>query len=72
MLMFGASPRPQAEVQSVGGDGGVALHTRSTKYGALVGGLLVVVPPGLVKRQKAHFHTLAGLGEHISKSKCEV
>eukprot|EP00200_Dunaliella_tertiolecta_P011663 CAMPEP_0202388924 /NCGR_PEP_ID=MMETSP1127-20130417/80199_1 /ASSEMBLY_ACC=CAM_ASM_000462 /TAXON_ID=3047 /ORGANISM="Dunaliella tertiolecta, Strain CCMP1320" /LENGTH=310 /DNA_ID=CAMNT_0048990517 /DNA_START=228 /DNA_END=1160 /DNA_ORIENTATION=- len=51
-----------AEVQSVQTDGSVALHTRSLKYGLLVGGQLVQVPPALVKRQKQHFHTLEAIG----------
>lgn len=51
-----------AEVQSVHGDGSIALHTRSAKYGKLGGGQLVVVPPNLVKRQKQHFHVLPAAG----------
>lgn len=51
-----------AEVQAVHGDGSVALHTRSAKYGKLSHGQLVEVPPNLIKRQKQHFHTLEALG----------
>ncbi|GAB0488871.1 hypothetical protein MMPV_000084 [Pyropia vietnamensis] len=47
-----------AEVQELRHDGGIALHTRSLKYGKLTGGLLVVVAPALVKRSKKHFHLL--------------
>jgi exosome complex component RRP4 len=42
-------------VQSFFGDGGVALHTRSAKYGRLRRGQLVQVPPLLVRRLKQHF-----------------
>ena len=45
---------PQAEVQSLFSDGGVALHTRSTRYGRLGRGQLVKVPTSLVPRQKHH------------------
>ncbi|KAG2445678.1 hypothetical protein HXX76_000286 [Chlamydomonas incerta] len=54
-----------AEVQSVHADGSVALHTRSAKYGKLVCGQLVEVPPNLIKRQKQHFHTLEALGVEL-------
>lgn len=47
-----------AEVQELRHDGGIALHTRSLKYGKLTGGVLVVVAPALVKRSKKHFHLL--------------
>ena len=53
-------PFPQAEVQSFFSDGGVALHTRSAKYGRLSRGQLVCVPPVLIKRLKQHFCHLAG------------
>jgi hypothetical protein len=53
----------QAEVQQVNSDGGVALHTRSNKYGKLAGGQLLVVPANLVKRQKQHFVSMQALGE---------
>ncbi|CAI5459043.1 unnamed protein product [Closterium sp. Yama58-4] len=51
-----------AEVQSVFHDGSVVLHTRSDKYGKLSGGLLVHVPPYLVRRLKQHFHMLSPTG----------
>ncbi|XP_051522593.1 exosome complex component RRP4-like isoform X1 [Myxocyprinus asiaticus] len=47
-----------AEVQSVFSDGALSLHTRSLKYGKLGQGVLVLVSPSLVKRQKTHFHNL--------------
>jgi hypothetical protein len=52
-----------AEVQQVMSEGGVALHTRSSKYGKLVGGQLLTVPANLVKRQKQHFVDLEAIGE---------
>lgn len=56
------SCRTHAEVQSFYGDGAVALHTRSLKYGKLAGGQLISVAPGLVRRQKAHFVHLDTIG----------
>jgi len=53
------------EVQSSHQDAFVTLHTRSTKYGKLVGGQLVTVPPYLVKRMKQHFHTLPEVGVQV-------
>mmetsp|Transcript_43329 Transcript_43329/g.106406 ORF Transcript_43329/g.106406 Transcript_43329/m.106406 type:complete len:193 (-) Transcript_43329:282-860(-) len=47
-----------AEVQEIRQDGGVALHTRSLKYGKLQVGELVTVPPQLIKRSQKHFHEL--------------
>jgi hypothetical protein len=52
------APPAQAEVQSFFSDGGVALHTRSAKYGRLSRGLLVCVQPVLIKRLKQHFFSL--------------
>eukprot|EP00742_Colponemidia_sp_Colp-10_P003578 GILJ01003810.1.p1 GENE.GILJ01003810.1~~GILJ01003810.1.p1 ORF type:complete len:315 (-),score=39.81 GILJ01003810.1:59-958(-) len=48
-----------AEVQAIHSDGGVALHTRSMKYGKLMNGLFIQVMPALIKRGKHHFHTLS-------------
>ena len=48
-----------AEVQKVNRDGALSLHTRSTRYGKLQGGVLVTVPAVLVKRLSTHFHTFA-------------
>lgn len=50
------------EVQSVHGDGSLALHARSARYGALGSGTLVRVPPALVRRQARHFQRLEALG----------
>lgn len=50
-----------AEVQSLFQDGSVGLHTRSLRYGKLRNGVLVVVPPVLIRRHKSHFLTL----EHL-------
>ena len=44
-----------AEVQSIHGDGSVALHTRSSKYGKLKEGQLVRVPTHLIKKRKQNF-----------------
>ena len=41
-------------MQSLFSDGGVALHTRSLRYGRLCRGQLVRVPTSLVPRQKHH------------------
>lgn len=48
----------QADVHSYYGDGGMALHARSLKYGKLENGVFLRVPPALVKRLKQHFVTL--------------
>lgn len=45
-----------AEVQSV--ENAPQLHTRSLRYGKLRNGLLLTVPPSLIRRLKSHFHTL--------------
>ena len=42
-------------------DGMVSLHTRNLKYGKLEGGMVVEVPPVLIKRQKQHFHHIKEL-----------
>ncbi|CAB3409563.1 unnamed protein product [Caenorhabditis bovis] len=47
-----------AEVQQVQHDGTLILHTRNNKYGKLRQGILIKVPPHLIKRTKVHFHTL--------------
>lgn len=47
-----------AEVQEQWADGSVALHTRSLRYGKLVGGQFITVQSELVKRAKKHFHEL--------------
>ena len=48
----------QAEVQAVHQDGLVLLHTRSTRYGLLKNGQLIIVSPCLVKRQRQHMVNL--------------
>mmetsp|Transcript_14077 Transcript_14077/g.56641 ORF Transcript_14077/g.56641 Transcript_14077/m.56641 type:complete len:185 (-) Transcript_14077:1294-1848(-) len=47
-----------AEVQELKQDGGIALHTRSMKYGRLSEGQLVRVKSALIKRQKKRFQIL--------------
>jgi exosome complex component RRP4 len=53
-----------AEVQELRSDGGIALHTRSLRYGLLDCGQFVAVQASLVKRAKKHFHVLS-CGVHI-------
>jgi exosome complex component RRP4 len=53
-----------AEVQELRSDGGIALHTRSLRYGLLDRGQFVAVQASLVKRAKKHFHILR-CGVHI-------
>jgi exosome complex component RRP4 len=53
-----------AEVQELRSDGGVALHTRSLRYGKLDRGQFVAAQASLVKRAKKHFHVLP-CGVHI-------
>uniref|UniRef100_A0A1I7SYU9 Ribosomal RNA-processing protein 4 n=1 Tax=Caenorhabditis tropicalis TaxID=1561998 RepID=A0A1I7SYU9_9PELO len=47
-----------AEVQQVQHDGTLMLHTRNNKYGKLQQGIMIKVPPHLIKKSKKHFHTL--------------
>jgi len=47
-----------AEIQNIGGDGAISLHTRSLKYGKLENGQLVTVPSALVPRLPQHYLTL--------------
>lgn len=47
-----------AEVQSTFVDGSLSLHTRVLKYGKLSQGIMIKVPPALIKRKKMHFHNL--------------
>lgn len=53
-----------AEVQELRGDGGIALHTRSLRYGKLERGQLVTAQASLIKRAKKHFHVLP-CGVHL-------
>jgi len=48
-----------AEVQQIKGEGILALHTRSLKYGKLINGQLVKVPSALIKRVKNHFFSFS-------------
>lgn len=47
-----------AEIQNIGNDGSISLHTRSLKYGKLENGQLVVVPATLVPRLPQHYFAL--------------
>ena len=47
-----------AEIQNIGSDGTISLHTRSLKYGKLENGQLVTLPASLVKRLPQHYLTL--------------
>lgn len=47
-----------AEVQQIMGDGMISLHTRSTQYGKLRNGSLVIIPSSLIRRLKTHIYTL--------------
>lgn len=47
-----------AEVYTVMGDGCLQLHARSAKYGRLSNGVLITVPPSLVRRLKQHVVSL--------------
>lgn len=44
-----------AEIQNIGADGQISLHTRSMKYGKLENGQLIIVPSSLVKRLAQHY-----------------
>jgi exosome complex component RRP4 len=57
--LFAENDVISAEVSSIYKDGGVALQTRSLKYGKLENGRLLKVPSTLVKRLKHHFCTLS-------------
>jgi exosome complex component RRP4 len=47
-----------AEIQNIGADGQISLHTRSMKYGKLENGLLIEVPAALIKKLAHHYVTL--------------
>ena len=53
--LFAENDLVSAEVASFYQDGGMAIHTRSMRYGKLENGQLVSVPPSLVQRVKQHF-----------------
>eukprot|EP00878_Enallax_costatus_P028397 GHUV01030672.1.p1 GENE.GHUV01030672.1~~GHUV01030672.1.p1 ORF type:complete len:341 (+),score=80.58 GHUV01030672.1:584-1606(+) len=59
--MFREGDLISAEVQGKSHDGGIQLHTRSSKFGKLGGGQLVAIHAKLVKKQRFHFTTLKGL-----------
>ena len=44
-----------AEIQEIRGDGTIALHTRSQKFGLLRDGLMLKVSPSLIARAKKHY-----------------
>jgi len=47
-----------AEIQNVGSDGTISLHTRSLKYGKLENGQLTMAPASLIKRLPQHYLSL--------------
>jgi exosome complex component RRP4 len=47
-----------AEIQQYLSDGTISIHIRSLRYGKLRNGVLVQVPPVLIRRCKSHFHSL--------------
>ncbi|KAK6031994.1 hypothetical protein OSTOST_01840, partial [Ostertagia ostertagi] len=51
-----------AEVQQIRMRGQLQLHTRNLKYGKLGQGVMVKVPPSLVKPQKEYMHEIYGVG----------
>ncbi len=55
----------QAEIQNIGADGTISLHTRSLKYGKLENGQLVVVSAALIPRLPSVTHTYTHLYIHI-------
>ncbi|KAH3756871.1 Exosome complex exonuclease [Pelomyxa schiedti] len=46
-----------AEVHSLSGNGAMNLQTRSHRYGKLLNGIFMAIPPTLIKRSKSHMHT---------------
>ena len=54
-----------AEIHQFFQDGAMSVHTRSRKYGKLLGGCVVEVPSYLVRRMKHHFHALGDIGLHL-------
>lgn len=48
-----------AEIHQISTEGALTLHTRSLKYGKLGQGILLTVPPSLIRRSKSHFCNLA-------------
>mmetsp|Transcript_2453 Transcript_2453/g.4065 ORF Transcript_2453/g.4065 Transcript_2453/m.4065 type:complete len:315 (+) Transcript_2453:238-1182(+) len=56
--LFQENDLVSAEVSSFYQHGGMAIHTRSMRYGRLENGVLVSVPPSLIKRLSQHFCSL--------------
>lgn len=56
---------PQAEVQSVRTDGQVQLHVRDAVASKLPPGMLVSLPPTLVRPQRKHLHQCGSSGEGV-------
>jgi len=56
--LFTESDLISAEIQNIGSDGVISLHTRSLKYGKLENGQLVVVSSSLIKRLPQHYVSL--------------
>ena len=48
----------QAEVHSIGPDGGLSLQSRSVRFGKCSNGICVTVPCHIIRRLKQHFVTL--------------
>lgn len=59
--LFQENDLVSAEVSSFFQHGGVAIHTRSMRYGKLQNGVLVSVSPSLIKRMSQHFVQLKGI-----------
>lgn len=55
--LFEESDLISAEIQSIGADGQISLHTRSLKYGKLENGHMLTVPASLMKRLPQHYIT---------------
>lgn len=53
--LFTENDLVSAEIQNIGSDGMISLHTRSLKYGKLENGQLIEVPSSLVKRLPQHY-----------------
>ena len=56
--LFQENDLVSAEIQNIGSDGTLSLHTRSLRYGKLENGQLIIVPASLMKRLPQHNITL--------------
>ena len=56
--LFEENDLVSAEIQNIGSDGTLSLHTRSLRYGKLENGQLIIVPASLMKRLPQHNITL--------------